>query len=315
LLLGGQGAGLYSSLLPETLNHTFTDLGFGWSGYGRASYDLDNPVTDAIFAVGAAMGRDEKISRFDAPPLVTVHPTPAANAPQPGNAFAMQERLLGAKVYDVPTYKARRKVPGQYMIEAQCPRGSTVYLHLPRVFGHARIGDGDWADLTAARRPGKTTSSPMVRLGRVPPSGLVAADLRVIRSSGGLPKEGAVGCLDTAKLKNAVAALRAGGATDVQAGGHSIEATLKPGSTGLAVVAAPWLTGWRCSTDGGKLQEPTDFGGLLAVQLPGATQRIKCSYRPPGLNLGLAAAGGAILVTVLLALASLLRRRRKPAVS
>jgi hypothetical protein len=199
-------------------------------------------------------------------------------------------------------------------LTARCSVGSTVYLTLPRVSGEARIGaDSEWKQLAAPRRPGINTSSAMLRLGPTPASGVAVAEIKILDSPGPIPLTGALGCLDSAKLKAAVAALRESGATEVKAGGHSIEATLKPGSTGLAVVAVPRIDGWRCSVDGGKAQEPTEFGGLLAVQLPESAQKVSCSYRPPGLGLGLAAGGGAVVITLALVLVPLLRRRRKTA--
>ncbi len=310
ILMGGQGAGYYSSLLPASLNRTLTELGFGWAGYGRASYDLDNPVTDAIFSIGAKL-KGDSIQRAEVPPLVTVHPKPVDGAPPPDSAFAFQERLLGAKVYDVPEYKGRKTGDRLVTLTARCAVGSTVFLSLPRVSGEARMGaDSNWQKLAAPRRPGINTSSAMLQLGPTPASGVAVAEIKIFDSPGPLPVTGALGCLDAAKLKAAVDALRTSGATDVKTGGHSIDATLPPGSTGLAVVAAPRLPGWRCSVDGGEAQEPADFGGLLAVQLPESAQKISCSYRPPGLVLGLAAGGGAVLITLALAVIPLLRRRR-----
>ncbi|GAA1593930.1 YfhO family protein [Kribbella sancticallisti] len=313
VLLGGQGAGYYSSLLPETLNHTLTGLGFGWSGYGRASYELQNPVTDAIFSVGATIGPYAGITRADVPPLVTVRPKPLPDAPKDSTAYDMQERLLGADVYDIPVYKAKRAADGVFTLQASCRPGLTVYLYLPRVDGEARFNTANWMPLAAARRPGINTSSAMVQLGKVPASGLIAAELKVKAAPNNFLYQGAMGCLDSARLTKAVAALQANGAVAVQAGGHSIHATLKPGTTGVAVIAAPHLPGWRCSTDNGQLKEASNYGGLLAVELPGPTRKVSCDYRPPGLELGLAAAGGAGLVTLLLALASLLWRRRRQA--
>lgn len=311
--LGGQGPGYYSSLLPASLNHTLTNLGFGWQGYGRASVELDNPVTDAIFSIGARL-ENGTITRADVPPLVTVRPKPADGAPEPDSVFAYQERLLGADVYDEPKYRGRRIEKGLVTLTASCPVGSTVYLSLPRTGGQARIGaDSEWRNLIATKRPGSNTSSAVLEVGKTPANGVAVIELKILVSPYPLPVTGAIGCLDSAKLAKAVAANRAAGATDVKAGGHSIDATLKPGSTGLAVVAVPRTEGWRCSVDGGKAQDASEFGGLVAVQLPGPSQKIHCGFRPPGLDLGLAAAGGSILITGGLALVSLLRRRRKTA--
>lgn len=310
VLLGGQGPGYYSSLLPASLNRTLTELGFGWQGYGRASQELDNRVTDAIFSIGARL-HDGTMKRTEVPPLVTIHPKPVDNAPQPDSAFAFQERLLGAKVYDVPEYRGRKVEEGVVSLTATCPVGSIVYLTLPRVSGMARLGgtESDWQEFSAPRRPGITTSSPMIELGQTPASGVAVAEIKILDASGRFPPGGALGCLDQTKLTAAIADLRASGPTKVSVGGHSIAATLRPGSTGLAVVSVPRVDGWRCSVDGGKAQEPTDLGGLLAVQLPGPSQELSCSYRPPGLGVGLAAGAGGVVITLTLALFSWRRRR------
>ena len=154
----------------------------------------------------------------------------------------------------------------------------------------------------------------MVELGKTPASGEVLIDLRVVAAvRGAITPRGALGCLDTTKLATAVSGLRATGATHVEAGGRSISATLKPGSTGVAVIAAPALPGWLCARDGGKPEKPTSFGGLLSVSLPGPTERVSCEYLPPGLRIGLAAGGGALLITLALVLAA--RPRKRPSES
>lgn len=311
MLLGGQGAGLYSSLLPASLNETLSGLGFGWAGFGRASYALDNPVTNAIFSIGAAMHRDDNLTRADAPPLVTIRPGPAPDVPFT-SAYGLQERLLGAQVYDVPAYRGSVVAPGLLTLKARCPVGSTVFLHFPQVGGQARLAGGEWQPLTASRRPRTTTSSKMVELGKVPASGDVLIDLQVVAAvRGAITPRGALGCLDSTKLATAVSDLRAAGATHVETGGRSISATLKPGSTGVAVIAAPALPGWLCARDGGKPEKPTSFGGLLSVSLPGPTERVSCEYLPPGLGIGLAAGGGALLITLGLALAARTRKRQR----
>lgn len=312
ILLGGQGAGLYSSLLPLSLNRTLTDLGFGWSGYGRASYTLDNPVTDAIFAIGARVHVDDdrqvSVTRSAVPPLVTVRRK--LGTPETANAYVAQERLLGAQVYEVPEYRGTRFETGEVKLVAACTPGSIAYLSLPRVAGEARLADGEWQTLGASRRPGINTSSAMVRLGVVPVSGIVLTELRSTENPRGLAPEGAIGCLDEQKLARAVRSLRLSAATDVEVGGHSISATMRPGSRGYAVVAVPKLPGWKCSAGDGVAQTPRDYGGLIAVPLTGSTDRIDCAYTPPHLRRGLALAAVAVAVTLGLALYGRLRRIR-----
>ena len=314
LLLGGQGPGMYSSLLPYSLNQTLTNLGFGWAGYGRANHDLEHPVIDAIFSIGARLhleaGGREVITRSAVPPLVTVRRRLGMTATS--NAFVAQERLLGTQVYEVPEYKGSKSITGgDVKLVGKCTPGTTAYLHQPRVSGEARLTDGNqWRELTASRRPGIYTNSAMVRLGTVPASGVVSAEIRFTGAPSGITATGAIGCLDEQRLAKAVRDLRLSGATDVEAGGHSISAMLRPGSRGYAVVAVPKLPGWQCSIDGGKAQTPRDYGGLIAVQLPESADRIDCTYTPPGLRRGLALAAVAAVITLGLVLFGRLRRAK-----
>ncbi|MGW1121579.1 YfhO family protein, partial [Streptomyces tanashiensis] len=95
-----------------------------------------------------------------------------------------------------------------------------------------------------------------------------------------------------------VATLRARAATSVHVTGDGIRATLPPGSTGTAVVAAPRIAGWHCEG-----AAPVAYGGLLAVP---AGSTLSCSFRPPGLRAGLAA--GAVAALGLLGVAVAGRR-------
>ncbi|WP_350278869.1 YfhO family protein [Kribbella sp. HUAS MG21] len=317
ILLGGQGAGLYSSLLPHSVNQMMTSLGFGWSGYGRAARSLPNPVTDAIFSVGARMRLLEdgapEINRSAAPPLVTVrrrlgNAVPEdVNAP---NAYAVQERLLGSTVYEVPEYKGTRFATGEVKLVAACKPGTSAFLYMPRVGGRARLGDGPWYELSSTRRPGINTSSPMIGLGTVPATGIVLIEVRFGAAPQGIPARHAIGCLDHQALSTAVRRLRASGATDVEAGGHSISATLPAGSKGYAVVAVPKISGWTCSVGGGKAVVPRDYGGLMAVPLTGTADRVDCTFVPPGLLRGLAIGAAAAVVTLGIVGIGAIRRRR-----
>ncbi|HZX03583.1 YfhO family protein [Kribbella sp.] len=318
MLLGGQGAGLYSSLLPYSVNQMMTGLGFGWSGYGRASRTLDNPVTDAIFSVGARMrlvDTNPHITKAVVPPLVTVRRrldpavTSDTNAP---NAYAMQERLLGSTVYEVPTYKGTRFATGDVKLVAKCAPTSTAYLFMPRVSGRARLSGGGWHELSATRRPGINTSSAMVQLGTVPASGAVLVEVNFGEDPQGIPPHNAIGCLSPAALQKAVTSLRAAGAKHVGIGGHSLSATLPAGSTGWAVIGVPKIDGWSCKA-GGKDQVPSDFGGLMAVPLTNGATHVACTFTPPGLRRGLAIAAAALVLTVGIAGIGAIRRRRRTA--
>jgi hypothetical protein len=122
----------------------------------------------------------------------------------------------------------------------------------------------------------------------------------------------AVGCLDRPGLTAAVAGLRASGATQVDVGGHTVTATLPAGSTGVAVVAAPAVAGWRCSRDRGTPSPPVSFRGFLGVPLGGGASRVNCSYQPPGLRAGLLVSGSALIILLGVAAAGRLLRRWRP---
>ncbi|MEV5968265.1 YfhO family protein [Kribbella sp. NPDC051952] len=314
MLLGGQGAGFYSSLLPKSLNETLTGLGFGWAGYGRASHDLDNPVTDAIFSIGAHLEPGPggpKVTKFNVPPLVTVRRRLGATAAS--NPYDAQDRLLGTDVYEVPEYKGTRFETGDVKLVSKCAPGSIAFLYMRRVGGRVRLTGGEWRELSATRRPGINTSSAMVQLGVVPKDGVVLMEINFGEAPQGIPPTGAIGCLDQQALARTIRRLTASGATDVEVGGHSISATLPKGSTGYAVVAAPKVDGWKCSAGDGKARTPRDYGGLIAVPLTENADRIDCTFTPPGLRRGLAIGAASALLTLGIVLFGWGWRRRRSA--
>lgn len=168
--MGGQGGQYYSSHTPAVLTRTMRALGGGWTSNGRAVQSLDNPVTDAVFSVGARVrgprdphqganlpdDRPVTVSRAATPPLVTVR-GPGGPMPYGRSPFRNQEQLLGSRVYTVPTtvlkaadggavadkgaydYRVGR---GTYTLSAACPAGTEAYLWSPDMFGWARLGEG-----------------------------------------------------------------------------------------------------------------------------------------------------------------------------
>ncbi|MFM9708990.1 YfhO family protein [Streptomyces galilaeus] len=348
LTVGGQGAQYYSSHTSDVLFRTLTALGGGWTSGGRSLQSLDNAVTDAIFSVGARVhsppdphqnwfpqdGSGVTVTRQEVPPLVTVRPTaarPSAFGPSP---YRNQELLLGTRVYTVPRLtvrtgdgKAPRGAGGDRpgvrldalpegtatdrrpTITARCAAGSEVYLWTPHFAGTARL-----AGAPAGAPTGRFRSDPvskiaaMQRLGTVPASGLVRVDLSPNRPS--TVPDGAVGCLDTGRLRTAVERLTATGATEVSVSGGTIRARLPEGSTGTAVVAAPRIAGWRCATGDASAVPAGQYHGLIAVPLDGTSTRLTCVFHPPGLRLGTAVGGMSMLAVALLGVLTAVRRRR-----
>ncbi|MEU6402797.1 YfhO family protein [Streptomyces sp. NPDC046985] len=295
------------------------------------------------------------VSRQDVPPLVTVRPAVPAHTPTGLAAFGPspyrnQELLLGARVYTVPRITVRTAAgrppqrsrddrPGllvdgprhgapaarQPSITARCTAGSEVYLWAPHFAGTARLT----GDAGAGPGPGPvgrfrsdhpvTKIAAMEPLGAVPPSGRLRIEL--FPSGTGTIPDGAVGCLDTARLRAAVQRLKTTGATSVSVSDGEVRATLPAGARGTAVLAAPRIAGWRCAAGDAPVVPAGQRYGLIAVPLPSgstAPTTLTCTFRPPGLRLGLAVGGASLLgflsLVLLGALAALRARRagRRP---
>jgi hypothetical protein len=286
LLMGGQGGSYYSSHTPDVLTRTMAALGAGWTSNGRSMQSLDNPVTDAIFSVGARVrtrpGRDPEVSRAQTPPLLTVRP-PGPEPRYGASPFRNQELLLGSTVYSAP-------------VAGACPVGSEVFLWAPDSTGTARLGDAEPVMLRGGQPKRRAA---LTSLGTVTTPGDTIAYGR------SAPRGASVGCLDRGRLKAAVDGLKATGAVSVEITESGVRATLPPGTTGTAVLAAPRIAGWSCE---GK---PADsYLGLVAVRLDGDRTTVNCSFRPPGLRAGAAVGAAGLLALGGVALLPRVRRRR-----
>ncbi|MFD9724693.1 YfhO family protein [Streptomyces sp. NPDC059072] len=280
MLLGGEGGAYYSSHTPAVFTNTMVALGAGWTSRGRNVQSIDSPVTDAVFAVGARLQPDGTVRRAQVPPLVTTRP-PGAPGSYGDSPFANQELLLGAKVYEDP------EAPGV------CRAGTEAFLWAPEYNATARLADGP-----AFRLNG---NAPRNRAA-VQPLGVSRGASSALVFDAAAPPRWALSCLDRSRLDPAVAALRAGAATSVRVDSSGVRATLPPGATGTAVLSVPAVAGWSC--DG---RPAGSHLGLVAFPLDGRTTTVTCSFRPPGLLPGAAAAGTALAVLLGLAL----RRRRQ----
>ncbi|MGW8779543.1 YfhO family protein [Streptomyces sp. NPDC055796] len=287
LLLGGEGGAYYSSHTPDVFTRTMVALGAGWTSRGRNVQSIDNPVTDAVFAVGARLQPDGTVGRARVvPPLLTIRPpgpVPSYGAFD-GPPFANQELLLGAEVYEDPV------APGV------CRAGTEAYLWAPEYNATARLADG-----RAFRLNG---NAPRNRAALQPLGSSRGASSALVFDAPAPPRW-ALSCLDRTRLDPAVAALRASAPTGLRVGSSSVSATVPAGTAGRVVLSSPAIAGWSCNG-----RPATPYLGLVSVPLTPGTTDITCSFRPPGLVAGTAAAG-----TSLLLLAGLLaaeRRRRRP---
>ncbi|MEU8122750.1 YfhO family protein [Spirillospora sp. NPDC049024] len=312
MLLGGQGAGYYSSVLPLDTSRTLIDLGYPYDRWGRQILPADNPVLDAIFAVGAqatdSKGRPAP-SRRAAAPLVTLR---SATRPLPAGAdpFRVQEAVLGSEVYRYPKVRwapvggapemtspgGRPHIPSdargraRYEATVSCSPGSSVAGWTPKPPG------GRFRDRSG---PG------MVSFGTVPVGGTLKITIRAGAEAAPAP---VVGCADPALLRAAVERLRSGGARRVRVSGHRIEAEIPRGRPGVAVVSVPLVDGWKCSIGDGPARRPRSHDGLIAVPVDGSSGRLSCGYTPPGLFAGTALGLAGLSVT--LGAAYIGRRRR-----
>jgi len=339
MLIGGQGPQYYSSTIPYDLSKELIGLGFGYSSYGRATYDPQSPVVDAVFSIGARVVSEGdpatgplRLAKYTAGPLATVRPSKTWTSRDPG-AFGRQETLLGADVYTVPRLKPvassgvnvsdRRAgelmvlpnpgaaMPAEVRLTAFCRPGSEIYLSAPSFVGDVLLHGDHWEAVLKpnAKRPGIYTGAPMRRVGTVGTDGVVDVRLRVTGLAR-LPSS-AIGCLDRDLLNAAVGRLNQAQPAAVDVGGHSIDVRLDPGEAGTVVIGVVRIPGWQCAVDGGPGQKPSTLAGLIAVRVDGEATQMSCTYRPPGARTGLAVAAAALLGLAGVAGAlTLLRRRR-----
>ncbi|MFK8910873.1 YfhO family protein, partial [Streptomyces sp. YS-3] len=252
LLVGGEGASYYSSLTPDVLTRTMTALGGGWTSRGRSVQSLDNPVTDAVFAVGARVRADKggatTVTRAPVPPLVTVRggATPAYGA----SPFRNQESLLGARVYTLPRTVAEG-----------CAAGQEAFLWAPEYTGWARLGTaGKWVEFRGGAPKRRAALAPL----GVSPGPSSRVELRPAY------RKAQLGCLDRGALTAAVERLRTTGASEVEVTDSGVRAVLPAGTAGTAVFAMPRIAGWRCAVNGAAAEPAGSYLGLVATELKGS---------------------------------------------
>ncbi|MFI9361183.1 YfhO family protein [Kitasatospora sp. NPDC053057] len=321
LLLNGQGGGYFSGYLPTVVAQLLHDLGAGWTAGGRQTGSVTDPVGQALFGIRAHLDDGPPPHGFTpgrapAPPLVTVLP-PGAR-PETSSVWSRQESLLGSQVYDAPLPvpaggpaptlhgTSGWSVPGGgdgTVFTAACTPGSTAYFH--GVWYNGTVSGLGTTYRSDGEQP--TTAVAVHRLGTVPADGVVRVTLRsdAISQVPARP----IGCLRADALAAAVTRLTATGAGHVEAGGHTVSATLPPGSTGTALLSVPATEGWTCATDGGARTAPTPVLGMIGVPLGGGASRVSCAFRPPGLTEGLTVTSGTAAALALVAVFGRLSRR------
>ncbi|MEU3503230.1 YfhO family protein [Streptomyces hundungensis] len=327
LLLGGQGGSYYSSYVPAKTAAALHALGAGWYIQGRHTLSFTDPVGRAIMGVGSYLDWAKNGNGFTqhsvaAPPVVTLRPGNVTDArTHDASVFARQERVLGATVYDVPaltpaggpTPKTGRYndwwLPGNAKgakwtsFTARCTPGSQAFWYGPWYAGSVQA----LGTTTEQHGRNSMTSNTLLPLGTVPASGTFTVALGTHKAQG-VPQF-PVGCLNQAKLDAAVDHLKATAPVKVTAGGHTIDATFREGTTGTAVISTPAVTGWQCSVDGKPARAPGTLGGLMAVNLGDGGSRLSCSFQTPGLKPGLLASGLALVALLAVGIGGAVRTR------
>ncbi|MFE7299665.1 YfhO family protein [Streptomyces sp. NPDC057579] len=338
LLLGGEGGAYYSSYVPAATARTLHGLGAGWYIRGRHTLSFEDPVGRALMGVSSAQVQpvaggprgSYSVWRGPAAPLLTVRrgPLPGPGT-GPDTVFARQERLLGARVYEVPRLvpgagPPPERAPGGWVLPdrrqptappgavapqaggtvftARCTPGGEALWYAPWFAGEV----GGPGTTTQAVGRWDVTAGPLRRLGTVPADGTVP--VRFAGEGRQYVPERAVGCLPPGRLAAALRALE--GPVRLTAGGHGLTARVRPGAAGTAVLALPAVSGWGCSVDGGPVRAPGTFGGLMTVPLEPGAARLSCAYTPPGLAAGVAVSGAGVLAVGAVAKVGAVRRRR-----
>ncbi|GIM90823.1 YfhO family protein [Paractinoplanes toevensis] len=321
-LLRAEGSRYYDTYVMAETSQALQSLGISWTWRGRHIHSPTDPVTRALMAVNTYVDDSGAVvPAGPAAPMVTVHPAGSGNQPFT-SVFARQEALLGATVYETPaltwtdgpaatpagtgwqvppTPKGSRWTT----FTATCTPGREAYFYTPWFAGAVHSLQSEIPFV--ATEP--MTSNPMRLLGTVPADGKVKLEVWASRPQV-LPAP-VLGCLDRAAFATAVERLRATGATKVEAGGHTLSATLPAGSTGTAMVAAPAVKGWSCGVDGGARHAPISYYGFIGVPLTDGATRVDCSFEPPGLRPGLAVAGVALIALLAVPVVATVRRRRR----
>ncbi|MEV8533892.1 YfhO family protein [Streptomyces sp. NPDC051211] len=330
MLLAGQGGSYYSSYVPARTAGALHRLGAGWFIQGRHTLSFTDPVSRAIMGVSRYLDRGTgplglTQRTVPAPPIVTVRPpgTVLDRAGTDATVFARQERVLGARVYEIPRLRPSngsppKPVPGRgwalaagpdgsfgRTFTARCRPGTVAYWYAPWFFGRVE------AQGRTVKSFGRhsMTGNGLTALGTVPANGTIT--VTVVSGRRQYLPPSPLGCLNQTSLDHAVRHLQSTGPQQLRAGGHSIEATFASGTRGTAVVSVPATSGWQCAVDGARATTPRTLGGLIAVNLGDGATTLRCTFRPPGLRLGLAVSAAAAVIVLLVAGGSALRTRRR----
>ncbi|MEL4359108.1 MULTISPECIES: YfhO family protein [unclassified Luteococcus] len=314
-LLGIPGSMYYSSLAQPPQRALAEGLGIKWGHYGRALGQPD-PTLAAMLGFGTTIAVDGDPVRGAADhapayPLVRLAPDPDGTGGD--GAFSARNALAGSPVYQVPSVQltddaGTRRLARQATVQGRraevtvaCQPGSRVQFHVVGGVLDLRVQSGGAVRL---RDRSRKLNTGIVDWGQVPASGSVT--LRLDNVEHAVLGPGAVGCLDEARARQALARQVAPSTTRVAGG--SLSAQFATPVRGDVVVATTPLAGWACTAD----DQPVavrERAGLMALRLDGQRD-VSCRFHTPGLPTGLA---GSLAGLLLLAIVTVRARARRPA--
>ncbi len=319
MLIGGESAGYYSSLMSRTTTNALQAVGVTWAGFSRSIIDTPDPARDAVLGIGQRLVTTDidgvSVERRPSAPLVSARSVLPESSDNP---FRTRNSLSGTDAYTVPDTEVlsddgvplplRRRggyrEPGAgdrpaAVLRATCPAGTTVRLTAPDMAGWVEIDDGRVATILTpgASGAGFVVSGGPVDLGPAPAGEFrvdVYGDPRLV-----LPPE-PLACYDEQALDAGIRELQESAAV-VTTGGHSFTARWDEPVDGDALALVTAVRGWRCST-GGSWERPQSAAGFIAVGMDGSSE-LRCSFTPvglvPGAALGLLALVALLAPTVL----------------
>lgn len=289
----GQRSGLpavggYSSTMPAVVETTLGQLGLVAVGRHVREDTGRLPRTVLAMQAGWSLQQEQVVTWPTLPMMRTVQPS----ASERGGLASLFNRPVAHPVTTsvrwqdgTPAQTDARGVvsrPDQLLVQtATCNSGGTLVYRTPNLLGKAvwMRWAGQEQIVAAAGQfvedlPGGTEVS-----------------FHYFSTNGPTTELGQPFCLDLPELDLEVAETIS---PVITVRGGRISGTFPGPQTGTVVIATVGQSGWSCSADGRRV-ERSSAHGLLAVPVDGATT-VECSFRQPGLRLGLALSALALLV-------------------
>lgn len=303
--LGVEGLSYYSSLTPASMSTATQDLGFHQLASGRSFTPGHDSASWSLMSVGSVITRGGEVE-LPSLPMVRV----MQEAPVYGNdLWRTRESLFGAPVYRRPQIESApdggsfQPLTGQpkvalthgITLRIQCDPGEVgqLWVRDPKTVQVEELGAEFITQVTGGGTVQAKFAGPV--------------EFHVSSATDATLPETPLACLDLSALAESSTAQEA---DYLEIHGSRITAEFSEPVTGVVTVATFMQPGWSCQMDG-ESADILDETGLLSIQVSGSKQ-LSCSFRTPGLRLGMGLS--ALALFALLAVAFAGRRRMKLAV-